>query len=188
MERIFPDTNVLYPISLADLTLRLGDIAIHAVLWSEDLLAEVERVLVTYKGLSSAQAQYFCDCIRETFPEGEIERATYEDLIESRTGTDADDHVHSAAAVGGGATILITANIRDYPQSDLGPVRKLTPDAYFTEALQAFPDQVLAVLDDMGGQRRDPQPIDTTIDALRRAGLRDFAAQATELLAKNDSA
>ncbi len=33
MERVFPDTNVLYPISLADCTLRLGDIAIHEVLW-----------------------------------------------------------------------------------------------------------------------------------------------------------
>ena len=74
MERVFPDTNVLYPISLADLTLRLGDIAIHEVLWSEDLLTEVERVLVEHKGLTSEQAIYFCSCIREANPEGEIER------------------------------------------------------------------------------------------------------------------
>lgn len=114
MERVFPDSNVLYPISLADLTLRLGDIAVHEVLWTEDLLAEVERVLVEHKGLPPEQAAYFCSCIREAFPEGEIERAAYADLILSRTGKDPDDHVHSAAAVGGGATVLISANTRDY--------------------------------------------------------------------------
>lgn len=46
MERVYPDTNVLYPISVADLTLRLGDVYIHRVVWSEDLLSEVEQVLV----------------------------------------------------------------------------------------------------------------------------------------------
>ena len=44
MEKVFPDSNVLYPISVANLTLRLGDLKIHEVLWSEDLLGEVERV------------------------------------------------------------------------------------------------------------------------------------------------
>lgn len=54
MERVFADANVLYPISIADLVLRLGDIALHAVAWSEDLLAEVDRVLVGDKGLTPA--------------------------------------------------------------------------------------------------------------------------------------
>lgn len=115
MERVFPDTNVLYPISLADLTLRLGDIAIHEVLWTEDLLAEVERVLIEPKGLTPEQAAYFCSCIREAFPEGKIDRSEYEQLIAIQTGKDPDDHVHSAAAVGGDATVLITSNVRDFP-------------------------------------------------------------------------
>lgn len=48
MERVFPDTNVLYPISIADLILRLGDVALHAVVWSEDLLGEEIRDVVEY--------------------------------------------------------------------------------------------------------------------------------------------
>lgn len=86
MERVFPDTNVLYPISIADLLLRLGDVALHAIVWSEDLLAEVERILIDDKGLTAAQASYFCGCIREAFPDGEICRPDYEHLIATMTG------------------------------------------------------------------------------------------------------
>lgn len=71
---------------MADLTLRLGDLGLHEVLWSEDLLSEVERVLVTDKGLTAAQARYFGDCIRRSFPAGEIKRDVYEDLILTRSG------------------------------------------------------------------------------------------------------
>jgi len=99
MERVFPDANVLYPISLADLTLRLGDISVHDVLWSEDLLEEVQRVLVDRKGLPQTNASYFCDCIRSAFPEGQIDRHTYAHLISTRTGPDPDDHPHAAAAI-----------------------------------------------------------------------------------------
>lgn len=182
MERVFPDANVLYPISLADLTLRLGDLAIHQVLWSEDLLAEVERVLIEHKGLTPDQVAYFCSCIREAFPEGEIDRSEYEHLIDVQSGKDPDDRVHSAAAVAGAATVLITSNARDFPQADLGEVRRLTPDQYFTETLALFPDEVLTVLEDMGAQRREPQPIADTLNALRRAGLTAFVADVVALL------
>lgn len=122
MERVFPDADVLYPISVADLTLRLGDIELHQVLWSEDLLAEVERVLFERKGLTPENATYFCDCIREAFPHGEVAREDYRDLAESRTGPDPDDHAHSAAAIAGGATVLLTSDTKGFPKRDLGGV------------------------------------------------------------------
>ena len=182
MERVYPDTNVLYPISVADLTLRLGDVFIHQVVWSEDLLAEVERVLVEHKGLASDQAVYFCDCIRSAFPDGEISRDEYSHLIDSRTGADPADHVHSAAVAGGAATVLLTSNIGDFPEIDLGGARRLTPDSYFVEVLDAFPNEVLAVVENMGSDRREPQTIDATLAALERAGLKQFAAMARKLL------
>lgn len=182
MERVFPDTNVLYPISVADLTLRLGDIGLHEVLWSEDLLAEIERVLIEHKGLTAAQAAYFCDCIRMAFPEGEIERADYADLVETRSGPDPDDHVHSAAAVAGKATILLTSDTRGFPKRDLAEVRRSGPDAYFLEQLEEHPAEVLAVLDEMGSDRRQARSIDETLAALKAAGLKRFTARAAELL------
>ena len=176
---MFPDSNVLYPISVADLLLRLGDLALHQLLWSEDLLEEVERVLVEGKGLTRPQAIYFGVCIRDAFPHGQIERNAYEPLlIGTRTGRDPSDHVHSAAAVAGRATILLTSDLRGFPKRDLGEVRKATPDAYFTEMLDAHPEEVLMVLHEMGTQRRDPRPIEETLAALDRAGMKRFAHDA----------
>jgi hypothetical protein len=145
-------------------------------------LAEVERILVGRKGLSQRNASYFCDCIRNAFPAGEIDRLAYAHLIGTRTGPDPDDHVHAAAAIAGGATALLTWNLRDYPKRDLGNVRAETPDDYFVEIMGAHPDEVLAVLADMGSQRRDPQPIETTLEGLTRAGLTRFAERAAAML------
>jgi len=182
MERVYPDTNVLYPISIADLLLRLGDVFIHQVVWSEDLLGEVERVLIEHKALAPDRAAYFCDCIRSAFPDGEVPRSRYAHLIDSRTGTDPADHVHSAAVASGAATVLLTSNIDDFPDIDLGGARRLTPDTYFVELLDAFPNEVLAVVEDMGSQRREPQDVDATLEALQRAGLQQFTTEARKLL------
>lgn len=180
MERVFPDTNVLYPISVADLLLRLGDVALHAIVWSEDLLAEVERVLIEDKGLTTTQAAYFCACIRDEFADGEVRRADYEYLVATMTGKDPEDHAHAAAARVG-ATVLLTFNVDDFPAQDVGDVRVMTPDDYLVEVLDQHTDTVLGVLEDMGAQRRDPQPVSATLAALDKAGLTEFAAQARAL-------
>lgn len=184
MERVFPDTSVLYPISIADLILRLGDLHVHEVIWSGDLLDEVERVLIEEKGLAPEKAAYFCECVRTAFPEGQISKSSYVWLVESRTGPDPDDHVHSAAAVAGGATVLLTADNRGFPKRDLGPVRRLGPDAYFLEQLEAFPEEVIGVLGEMGAARREPQAIDETLRALSAAGVPRFTAEVHRLLGK----
>lgn len=62
-------------------------------------------------------------------------------------------------------------------------MRRLTPDEYFTETLALFPDEMLTVLEDMGSQRREPQTLAATMDALRRAGLTTFVANADAMLA-----
>lgn len=180
MERAFLDANVLYPISIADLLLRLGDVALHAIVWSEDLLAEVQRVLVDDKGLTSAQATYFCDCIREAFPDGEVERGDYEHLVHTMIGKDADDHAHAAAARVG-ATLLVTFNVSDFPDHDTGDVGVVHPDDYLVEVLERETATVLGVLEDMGTQRREPQPLSATLAALERAGLRTFTAKVRQI-------
>ena len=173
----------MYPISIADLVLRLGEVGIIEILWSDYLLEEVERVLVDDKRLAQHAARYFCDCIRETFPDGRIARDSYEHLIETRTGPDPADHEHSAAASASGADVLLSADRRGYPERDTSPARRRHPDDYLTEVLVEFPDQVIAILHDMAGSRREPADIVATIDALQRAGLLKFSRASRKLTA-----
>ena len=44
--RIFVDTNVLFPFSVMDLVLALGEDGVHTVVWTDALLDEWERVIV----------------------------------------------------------------------------------------------------------------------------------------------
>jgi PIN domain len=178
---VFVDTATLYPISLADLVMRLAELGMFELVWSDHLLAEVERVLVEYKGLPVDRAQYFCDCIRKAFPTGRVPRERYEPLVASRTGPDPDDHVHSAAAAAGGATVLLSADKRGYPPHDVSPARRRDPDAYLTQLLKRYPDDVLRVVDEMGSSLRTPLPRSDVLRRLDKAGLPRFAATAVEL-------
>ena len=46
--------------------MRLAEIGIFELVWSDYLLDEIERVLVERKRLPQSAAEYFCDCIRDS--------------------------------------------------------------------------------------------------------------------------
>ena len=69
---VFVDTNVWYPVVLADLVLRSVEIGLFDLAWTDESLTGVERVLVERKGLSAANAAVFGAQVRATAPEGRI--------------------------------------------------------------------------------------------------------------------
>jgi len=174
--RVFLDANILWPVSLVDLTFRLAEVGYHEIVWTEDLLRELARVLVDYKGLPIENAQRFCQQIRDTFPEGEIPRESYEKRIEHQLGPDKDDHAHSAAAAEGGATILLTANVLDFPDGDVTPCVVREPDDYYCAVLDDDQELVELTLQRMSAHlTRPPVSVDQLIDALQTAGCPRFA-------------
>ena len=180
LERVFVDTATLYPISLADLVLRLAELGMYDLLWSDHLLREVERVLVEYKGLTTERARYFCECISNAFPDGRVAPQEYLPLVATRTGPDPDDHVHSAAAVAGKATVMLSADKAGYPAADISPARRRNPDAFLTDLLRRYPRDVVGVVDAMGGALRVPLTRAEVLDRLAAAGIPGFAALALE--------
>ena len=84
--RVFVDTNVLFPASLADLTLSASEYGLFELVYSDHLLTEIQRVLVDHKGLAPASAQRFIDEICETFPSGRLASSAYEGTAASWTG------------------------------------------------------------------------------------------------------
>lgn len=183
-DRVFADTATFYPISIADLVMRLAEIGIFELVWSDYLLDEIERVLVERKRLPQSAAEYFCDCIRETFPGGRIPRSAYEHLLASRTGPDPADHEHSAAAVAGNVNVILSADRTGFPMRDTSPARRRHPDEYLAELLNLFPSEIAGVLTEMASSRREPSLVHDIIAALKRAGLRRFATGATTLLSE----
>ncbi|MGH8909925.1 MAG: hypothetical protein ACRD0K_26380 [Egibacteraceae bacterium] len=99
MRRVFVDTSVLFPFSVMDLFLALTEDAVHQMPWTDELLAEWERVIVREHRRTPETASSVTSAIRGFFAECRVDPAIYRGLIGSMPGPDSDDHPHAAAAV-----------------------------------------------------------------------------------------
>ncbi|TCO64625.1 PIN domain-containing protein [Actinocrispum wychmicini] len=129
----FLDACVLVPIRLTDLLLRLAEAGVYSPLWSFDVLYEVEQNLPKL-GISALKALRRTDKMRQEFPEAEV--TGYEALIPGMTNHPKDRHV-LAAAVTGGAAVIVTANLRDFQGPALKPHKLVAthPDDFLVALL-----------------------------------------------------
>ncbi|RIT28087.1 PIN domain-containing protein [Mycobacteroides abscessus] len=143
--RVVLDACVLLPYQLADLLLRLADAELYEPLWSEAILDEVQRNLVTTFGVPSEKATKRLNHMRSAFPNAEV--TGYEQLVDAMT-TDAKDRHVAAAAVRGHAAIIVTANIRDFPPEALSPydIEAVHPDDFLQDQLDLSPAMTLECL------------------------------------------
>ena len=178
--RVFVDTNVLFPASLADLTLSSAEYGLFELVYSDHLLEEIQRVLVDNKGLAPANAQRFIDEICQTFPTGRINASAYENTADSWTGPDDADLMHLAAAACGGAVVLVTYNTKDFepatPPAGVTKPTVMTADKFFWSLLDdGFEADLVNVLNAMiSANRRPPQTWDAMMQRLAAVGLQQF--------------
>jgi hypothetical protein len=74
VDRLYLDTNVLFPMTLMDLLLAMAEDFHHDLLWSDFLLDEWERVIVRERRRTPEQASAITGAIRQAFPTGRIAR------------------------------------------------------------------------------------------------------------------
>ena len=154
------DACVLAPMPLCDTLLRCAEEpALYRVLWSTETLNEVYRTLLKFE-YTTKQADYRLWAMREAFPEAEV--SFPETLL---AGTPAlpdpkDRHV-AAAAIQEKANVIVTANVRHFPQDLLMGHGILVhhPDDFLIHQFHLNPERILDVLDTQASgtrqQRRD---------------------------------
>ena len=177
MNRVFADTNVLFPFSIMDLLLGLDEDGFHRIVWSDDLLAEWERVIVREDQRTADSASSIVATIRDFFADGEIPTALYVANVDDMPSTDVDDRKHMSAAIAGKATVLLTWNLKHFAAEFMleKSVRVIDPDAYLCEQLSESPDQVLRTVTRTAGEKHRPKmTVNDTLVALERAGLSGF--------------
>lgn len=142
--RVVLDACVLVPYQLADLLLRLADAELFEPLWSEDILAEVERTIIRL-GVPLEKAQRRVQQMRTAFPHAVV--TDYQDMIATMRTDPKDRHV-AAAAVRGAAALIVTANIRDFPAEALQPydVEAIHPDDFLQDQLDLSETAVVECL------------------------------------------
>lgn len=139
------DACVLLPYQLCDLLLRLAEAGMYRPLWSADILDEVERNLVSSFSRSPRQAHRRVQQMQTAFSDAAVD--DYADLIPLMTNHPKDRHV-AAAAVRGGAAVVVTANLRDFPPHALDRygIDVVHPDDFLQDQLDLDPQRTLTCL------------------------------------------
>jgi len=134
----FLDACVLYPWATCDLLLRLAERNVYRVLWSRAVLDELRRTLLDVAGITPDQAAYRLDCMERAFPDAMVEG--YEDIVSAMGVSEGDRHVLAAAVVGR-ADVIVTDNIRHFPDAACDPygIEVQSADVFLTHAMSLYP-------------------------------------------------
>ena len=159
------DANVLYPAYLRDLLLRLAQAGVYQPRWSAEILDEVSRNVK--KGRDTAgqeKVDRMIALMRQHFEGAEV--AGYEGLVQAMTNDPKDRHV-LAAAITGGADVIVTYNLRHFPPPSRDPynIDAQGPDEFLLHQWeQADPDRLVAILGRWANQlRRHPDTLEEVL-------------------------
>jgi len=170
------DTCVLYPAHLCDTLLRLAELGLYRVLWSEDILEELSRNLRD-RGIDGDAVDRRLSEMSGAFPGCRGPRLHRADR--SMRCDPKDRHV-LAAAVRADSGAIVTFNTRDFPDHALTEfqIEVVHPDEFLLDTLDLAPR---IVIDELAAQaaanRRAPKTLPSLLRALEVAGVPRFADQ-----------
>jgi predicted nucleic acid-binding protein len=166
--RVVLDTDVLYSRVYHETYGRLGAEGLVVVVWSEAILAELERVLRDH-GRSGGYAAAVCGFVRTGFPDSRVETtvAVGRELVDDP----ADAHV-AAAALAASAEAIITRNRRDYRREELERrgVAILDPVDHLTAIAETYPVETRAALTRQAAASQPPRTPAGLLDLFRSVG------------------
>ena len=164
-EPAFLETCVLYPPLKRGLLLGLADRGLFAPLWSAGVAAEWAHLLARRDAEAAAALPGLLARMAARWPEGEAPRGAPE-LMDL---PDCGDHHVLAAALAGGAQLIVTDNLRDFPARILAGhgLRAESPDGFVLRLWLAEPEPVAATLAELWPGLTGPD----LRRALKKAGL-----------------
>jgi len=145
--RALIDACVLYPTVLREIVLDLAATGDFAPLWSPRILEEWARAAAKLGAGQEAVARGEIALVRAHWPEAEV---AVDPATEARLWLPDPDDVHVlAAAIDGGADLLLTLNVRDFPRRALDAEAILLrhPDAFLLDALDRSREAVRSTID-----------------------------------------
>ena len=170
------DTCVLYPVYLCDTLLRLAEATAYRPLWSADVLAELRRSLID-RGVPPDRVDRRLAYMTRSFPDALV--TGYESLIDGMTNQRKDRHV-LAAAVRANAEVIVTFNLKDFPETALKPydIAAIHPDEFLLDQLDLYPGVTVDALRyQAASYRRVPNTLPDILALLERSGVPNFAAE-----------
>lgn len=157
------DTCVLWPSLQRDFLLSLAVEGLYRPLWSEAILDELyrheQRKLIKRGSAPAAargSAEHLLDRMRAAFADAVV--TGWEPLEGSFGLPDPDDEHVVAAAVIGGAGVIVTDNVKHFPASNVpGHIQVLRGSEFAADTADLDPARAARVLYELSARRVDPR-------------------------------
>lgn len=166
------DANILYPTVLREILTGAAAAGLYQPLWSERILEEWARATVKLGPGAEVVARGEIAALRVAFPAAEVRPGAG---LAARLWLPDPNDVHVlAAAIAGGAELIVTFNAVDFPRHILAEegLARLDPDQFLLRLHDRAPDAVAAVCEAVRAEAErlsgEPQPLRAL---LKRAGL-----------------
>ena len=145
--KLLLDTCVIYPTVMRQMLLGVAEKGVFTPIWSERIIGEWLRAAEKLGPDGIAQAQAEAAMLNARWPQA---RVAWEPSLESRLWLPdpADIHV-LAAAVAGGADVIVTLNTKDFPRKILAELglSRADPDELLYGMWKAQPELIAEVGD-----------------------------------------
>jgi hypothetical protein len=173
------DACVLYPAPLRDLLMQLALADLFQTRWTAEIHDEwIRNVLANRPDLSPASLERCRKLMDEHVPDCLV--AGYEPLIPTLTLPDPDDRHVLAAAIHGGAGVIVTFNLGDFPASALDQfhIEAVHPDEFIVRLCDEQLDAVLhAARLHRASLKRPPKTVAEYLSTLEQCRLPETVAR-----------
>jgi predicted nucleic acid-binding protein len=178
------DASVLYPVTLRNLLMRLAPNGLFQAHWSKHVHEEwIRAVLRDRPDIPVERLHAVRDAMNEHAEESLVNG--YEGLIEALYLPDIDDRHVLAAAIVGHADVIVTHNVRDFPQQLLERygIEAQHPDEFVRHLPGLAPTLVVdALRDQQTALTRPPMTMEEVLELLERIGLVETVAELRRVL------
>lgn len=169
------DTNVIYPIDIRDLLFWFASYDLFTPKWSRHIFSEWESIMKR-KEIPFNEVNKRISKAQRAFPDALVEN--YESLVDSLTLPDEKDRHVLAAAIKTNANVIVTNNIKDFPNdylSSFGLTAK-TADDFLTDTIDLNNELAVEAFRALVLNRTNPNLDEFEIlDRFRKNGLTDTA-------------
>jgi predicted nucleic acid-binding protein len=153
----FLDANVLYPALVRNVLMHFAVRWLFRPLWSEAVHAEwMAAIRRDHPDLTTRQIERTKRLMNEHVRDATV--TGYEKLIPGLSLPDANDRHVLAAAIHGGAGIIVTWNLKDFPVKALRPhgIVAQSPDTFLAALVERHEDDATAALRNLRLQLKSP--------------------------------
>ncbi|MEU4014875.1 PIN domain-containing protein [Microbacterium sp. NPDC028030] len=173
----FLDACVIVPLAPCDTMLRMADAGAFRPLWSQKVLDEalsaLERI---HPDADPSRFRSRFRSMNEAFDDALVEG--WESLVAGIELPDPDDAHVVAAALLGRADVIVTENVKDFPDSVLTPLglEAIRTDEFLLDQFDLSPGATCRIVKEQSAaMRRPPVEISQLLDRLARSGVPSFA-------------